>query len=67
MKLRGSTKRKIPKDKNGQNVLHLKITEVVLNHCNVVNNDCQQNSKVLYTFVTYKSFSQTVHVKILYF
>ena len=50
MKLLGSTKNKINKDKNGENVPHLKITEVVLVHCNIVNNDYQQDSRVLYTF-----------------
>ena len=51
MKLLGSTKNKITKDKNGENVPHLEITEVVLVHCNIVNNDYQQDSRVLYTFV----------------
>ena len=41
MKLLGSTKNKITKDKNGGNVPHLEITEVVLVHCNIVNNDYQ--------------------------
>ena len=50
MKLLGSTKNKITKDKNGENVPHLEITEVVLVHCNIVNNDYQQDSRVLYTF-----------------
>ena len=47
MKLLGSTKNKIIKDKNGENVPHLEITEVVLVHCNIVNNDYHQNSRVL--------------------
>ena len=47
MKLLGSTKNKITKDKNGENVLHLKITEAVLLHWNIVNNDYQQDSRVL--------------------
>ena len=47
---------KITKDKNGENVPHLEITEVVLVHCNMVNNDYQQDSRVLYTFVPNKSF-----------
>ena len=51
MKLLGSTKSKITKDKNGENVPYLEIAEVVLIHCNVVNNSYQQNSKVLYRFV----------------
>ena len=54
MKLLGSTKNKITKDKNGENVLPLEITEVV--HCNIVNNDYQQDSRVLYTFVPNKPF-----------
>ena len=43
MKLHGSTKNKITKDKNGKNVTHLEITEVILVHCNIVNNDYQQD------------------------
>ena len=52
MKLLGSTKNKITRDKNGENVWYLEITEVVLVHCNIVNND----SRVLYTFVPNKTF-----------
>ena len=37
MKLLGSTKSKITKDKNGENVPYLESTEVVLTHCNVNN------------------------------
>ena len=48
MKLLGSTKNKITEDKNGENVPHLKINEVVLVHCNIVNNDYQQDTAVLY-------------------
>ena len=39
MKLFGSTKSKITKDENAENVLNLEITEVVLIHCNIVNNN----------------------------
>ena len=46
MKLFGSTESKISKDKNGENVPHLEITEVILFHCNIVNNDHQQDSRV---------------------
>ena len=56
MKLFGSTKSKIIKDENGENVLYLKITEVLLIHCNVVNNFYQQNPRFFYTFVPNKSF-----------
>ena len=43
MKLLGSTENKITKEKNGENVPHIEITEAVLVHCNIVNNDYQQN------------------------
>ena len=56
MKLLGSTENKITKDKNGENVPHLEITEVVLVHCNIVNNDYQQDSRILYTFFSNKPF-----------
>ena len=42
--------KKITKDKNGENVHHLEITEAILVNCNIVNNDYQQDSRVLYTF-----------------
>ena len=54
MKVLGSTKNKIGKDKNGENVPHFEITEVVLVHCNIVNNVYQQDSRVLYIFVPNK-------------
>ena len=54
MKLLGSTKNKITKDKNVKNVPHLEITEKVLIHRNIVNNDYQQDSRKLYTFVPNK-------------
>ena len=44
MKLLGSAENKITKDKNGESLPHLEIAEVVLVHCNIVNNDCQQDS-----------------------
>ena len=47
MKLLGSTKRKITKDKNGEKVPYLEITEVVLIHFNIVNNSHQENSRVV--------------------
>ena len=51
MKLLGSTKIKITKGENGENVPYLEITEVVLIHCNIACNGYQQDSRVLYTFV----------------
>ena len=62
MKLLRSTKNKITKHKNGENVPHLKITEVVLVHCNIANNDYQQNSRVLYTFVPNKPFGSLLEI-----
>ena len=62
MKLLGSTKNKITEDKNGENVPHLEITEVVLVHCNMVNNDYQQDSRVLYTFVPNKPFGSLLEI-----
>ena len=46
----GSTKSMITKHENSENVPYLEITEVVLIHCNVVNNSYQQNLRALYTF-----------------
>ena len=43
MKLLGSTESKITKDKNDENVPHLEIVDIVLIHCNIVNNNYQQN------------------------
>ena len=62
MDLIGSTKSKITKNKNGENVPLLEITEVVLKHCNVVNNSDEQNSRVLYTFVPNQSFGQLLNI-----
>ena len=61
MKLLGSTENKITKDKNGENVPHLEITEVVLIHCNIVNNDYQQDSRVLYASVPNKPFGMVAY------
>ena len=68
MKLLGSTKSTITKDENSENVPRLEITEVVLTHCNIVNNDYQQDSRVLYTFVPNKSVGQLLGIspKFLY-
>ena len=64
MKLLGSTENKITKDKNGKNVLHLEITKVVLLHCNIVDNDYQQDSRVLYTFVPNKPFGSLLEISL---
>ena len=46
MNLIGSTKSKISKEEDGENMLYLKVTEVLLVYCNIVNNDYQQDSRV---------------------
>ena len=62
MILFGSTKNEITKDKNGENVPHLEITKVVLVHCDIVNNDYQQDSRVLYMFVPNKPFGSLLEI-----
>ena len=49
-------------DKNGENVLNLKMTEVVLVHCNIVKNDHGQDSRILYIFVRNKSFGSLLEI-----
>ena len=56
IKLLGSTENK----KTKENVPHSEITEVVLIHCNIVNNDHQQDSRVLYTFIPNKPFRRLI-------
>ena len=62
MKLLGSTESKITKDKNGENVPHLEVVELVLVHSNLVNNDHQQDSRILFTFVPNKSFGSLLEI-----
>ena len=62
IRLLGSTENKITKHKNGDNVPHLEITEVLLVHSNFVDNDYQQDSRVLYTFVPNKSFGNLLEI-----
>ena len=62
IKLLGSTESKITKDKNGENVPHSEIAELTLIHCNLVNNNYQQNSRILYTFTQDKSFGSLLRI-----
>ena len=62
MKLLGSTKKDVDKDKNGEDVLKLNSVEVVLVHCNLVNNNYQQVSKKSFTFVPNKQFRQLINI-----
>ena len=62
MKLLGSTKDITDADKNSENVPTLENLEVVLVHCNLVNNSCQQASIVLLTFVPTKQYGQLISI-----
>ena len=62
MKLLGSTKKDVDKDKDGEDVPKLESVEVVLVHCNLVNNSYQQASKVLFTFVPNKEFGRLITI-----
>ena len=64
LKLLGSTESNITKDKNGENVPHLEIVELVLIHCNIVNNNYQQNSRILYTFVPNKPIGSLLEISL---
>ena len=61
MKLGGSTTQVTDKNKNSENAPKLEFVEVVLMHCNVVKNDYQQASKVIFTFVPNKQFGQLIN------
>ena len=62
MKLLGSTKKDVDQGKDGEDVPKLESVEVVLVHCNLVNNNYQQASKVLCTFVPNKQFGQLINI-----
>ena len=58
MKLLGSTKTKLTKDKNGENLPPSEINEVLLVHCSTVNNDYQPDSRELYASILYNLFGK---------
>ena len=62
MKLLGSIKKVVDKDKNWENVPKLESVEVVLVHCNLVKNDYQHTSKVLFTFVPNREFGLLINI-----
>ena len=62
MKLLGNTKQAIDKGKSNESVPKLESVEAVLMHCNVVKNDYQQASKVIFTFVPNKQFGQLINI-----
>ena len=61
MKLLGSTESKITKNENVESMFYLEITQVLI-HCNIVNNNYQQDLRVLCTFVPNKSFGQLLNI-----
>ena len=62
MKLLGGTSNIIDADKNSENALRLENVEVILVHCNLVNNSYQQASRVLFTFVPNKQYGQLISI-----
>ena len=62
MKLLRSTESKLNKNTNGENVPHLEIAELVLVHYNLVNNDYQQDSRILFTFFLNKPFGSLLEI-----
>ena len=62
MKLFGSTKKAIDKDKDGENVPKLESVEVALVYCNLVKNNYQHTPKVLFTFVANKEFGLLINI-----
>ena len=62
MQLLGSSKKVVDKNKNGERVPRLETAEVVLVHCNLVNNNYQQASKVSFTFVPNKQFGKLITI-----
>ena len=62
MKLLGSTKKDVDQNKDGGDVPKLEFVELVLVHCNLVNNNYQQISKVLFTFVPNEQSGQLITI-----
>ena len=62
MTLLRSTESKITQDKNGEQVPHLEVVELVLAHCNIINNYYQRDSTILYTFVPNKLFGSLLEI-----
>ena len=62
MRLLGDTKKDVDSDKNSKNVPKLEFVEVVLVYCNLIKNDYQHSSKVLFSFVPNKQFGQLINI-----
>ena len=64
MKLLESTESKISKDKDSEHVPHLDVVELVIVHCNIINNNYQRDSRILYTFVPNKPFGSLFEISL---
>ena len=64
MRLLGSTKKDLDADRNGENVSKLESVEVVLVHCNLVKNDYEHSSRVLFSFAPNKQFRQLINISL---
>ena len=64
IKLLGSSENKITKDKNGENVSDFEVLEVALVHCNIANNDYQEDLRILHTFVPNKPFGSVLDISL---
>ena len=62
IRLLGSIKKDVDPDRNSENVPKLESVEVILVHCNLVNNDYQYSSKVLFNFIPNKQFGQLINI-----
>ena len=62
MKLLGSTRTDVDSDKNSENIPKLESVELVLVHCNLIKNDYQHTSKVLFSFVLHEQFGQLINI-----
>ena len=62
MNLLGTAKSKITKDKNGEQVPHLEVAELIIVHCNIINNNYQRTSRILYTFLLNKPFGSLLEI-----
>ena len=62
MKLSGSTRKDVDQDEDGEDVPKLESVEIVLVHCNLVNNNYEQVSKVLFTFASNKQFGELIDI-----
>ena len=62
MRILGSAKKDVDSDKNSENMPKLECVEVVLVHCNLIKNDYQHTSKVLFSFVSNKQFGQLINI-----